>query len=263
MKPNPLFINLGCGLKAHAAWVNIDYSRAAPLKKLPFFRRIFTSPLPPNYLNHNLRYGIPFADNTASAVYSSHLLEHLYHDQAALFCKEQWRVLKPGGVIRVVVPDLEGAAARYIAALQCRRKDGESGRLAHEWATIYLMDQFVRRQSGGEMRTWLQANRETPFVREMEGVIRDVAQDSDKQSRLRGFVIRLLGMDDPVKTGEMHRWMYDEVSLQSMLASVGFSSIKRLSSDESSIPGWENFHLDRAADGELHQPGSLYIEGLK
>jgi cyclopropane fatty-acyl-phospholipid synthase-like methyltransferase len=50
-------------------------------------------------------------------VYASHLFEHLAKHDAAVFLKEARRVLRPGGVIRLVVPDLRRLAEAYVEAL--------------------------------------------------------------------------------------------------------------------------------------------------
>ena len=41
-------------------------------------------------------------------VYCSHALEHLYPHEVPIALAEFWRVLKPGGTLVVMVPDLEG-----------------------------------------------------------------------------------------------------------------------------------------------------------
>jgi predicted SAM-dependent methyltransferase len=40
-------------------------------------------------------------------VYASHVLEHLDKSEARLFLKEAARILAPGGIIRLAVPDLQ------------------------------------------------------------------------------------------------------------------------------------------------------------
>ena len=40
-------------------------------------------------------------------VYSEHMFEHVLPMDGAAFLKESYRILKPGGVLRVVTPDLE------------------------------------------------------------------------------------------------------------------------------------------------------------
>ena len=56
---------------------------------------------------------LPFADETVSAVFSSHVFEHLFPDEIARLIAEIRRVLVPGGVCRVVVPDLAKVVAQY------------------------------------------------------------------------------------------------------------------------------------------------------
>ncbi len=57
-----------------------------------------------------MRQGIPFPDRSFDVVYHSHVLEHLSKSEASKFLKECSRVLRPQGVLRVVVPDLEEIA---------------------------------------------------------------------------------------------------------------------------------------------------------
>jgi predicted SAM-dependent methyltransferase len=65
------------------------------------------------FLHHNLEYGIPFYDESVDFVYSSHLLEHLFRDDAEKLVQEMFRVLKKGGRARMCLPDLEFAVACY------------------------------------------------------------------------------------------------------------------------------------------------------
>jgi predicted SAM-dependent methyltransferase len=47
---------------------------------------------------------LPYEDNTVDEIYASHVLEHLPYENKAL---EEWlRVLKPGGLLTVAVPDI-------------------------------------------------------------------------------------------------------------------------------------------------------------
>lgn len=58
---------------------------------------------------------LPFPTGCASHVYASHVLEHLAHpDEAWRFLRECRRVLRLGGKIRVVVPDLEVRLRAYV-----------------------------------------------------------------------------------------------------------------------------------------------------
>lgn len=65
----------------------------------------------------NIRYGsatrLPFKDHTMDVVYSSHTIEHLYEEDFIKFMKDSERVLKPGGVFRMAIPDLNIYLKKY------------------------------------------------------------------------------------------------------------------------------------------------------
>src|SRR5688572_13614475 len=94
-------LNVGCGGHFHPAWTNLDLNAATP-----------------DVLKHDLREGLPFPADYFDAVYHSHVLEHLARDEASRFLAGCYRVLRPGGVLRVVVPDLEAIARLYLQTLE-------------------------------------------------------------------------------------------------------------------------------------------------
>jgi SAM-dependent methyltransferase len=64
-------------------------------------------------LRLDLREPMPFLDNSCAMVHSEHFLEHLaYPHDAMRFLTECFRVLRPGGVFRVGVPDRNGQFER-------------------------------------------------------------------------------------------------------------------------------------------------------
>ncbi|MGH2534740.1 MAG: class I SAM-dependent methyltransferase [Thermomicrobiales bacterium] len=91
-----LKLHLGCADSYLDGWVNIDLNR--PGRRLD--------------LRWDLRRGLPFPDNSASAVFSEHLFEHIPLDGAMALLAECRRVLVPGGIFRIGVPDLD----RYVRA---------------------------------------------------------------------------------------------------------------------------------------------------
>jgi SAM-dependent methyltransferase len=64
--------------------------------------------------NHDLVKGIPATDNSLEVVYHSHLLEHLSNSEGIDFIAACYRVLQPGGILRILVPDLELWSKNYI-----------------------------------------------------------------------------------------------------------------------------------------------------
>jgi len=65
-------------------------------------------------LNHDLVNGIPAKDESLEVIYHSHLLEHLSYTEGIQFIEECFKKLAPGGLMRIVVPDLELWAENYV-----------------------------------------------------------------------------------------------------------------------------------------------------
>ncbi|HTP40013.1 MAG TPA: methyltransferase domain-containing protein [Steroidobacteraceae bacterium] len=89
-----LKLHIGCGPGRIDGWINMD---------------VHPAPLALNVL-----WGLPFASGSARCVFVSHLLEHLFFPaDVRPFLGEIRRVLAPGGVVRIVVPDVEQCIAAY------------------------------------------------------------------------------------------------------------------------------------------------------
>ena len=54
-----------------------------------------------------------FADSTVELIYCSHAFEYFDRDEARLVLAEWLRVLKPGGILRLAVPDFEALVKVY------------------------------------------------------------------------------------------------------------------------------------------------------
>lgn len=121
----PMRLHLGCELNTPPGWINLDGSWGAWLGKHRLLRALLKlSRFFPRHLLekkwlsdivvHDLRKPLPFDTNSLLAIYSCHVLEHLYLTEAASLLKECYRTLKPGAVIRIVVPDLEACISKYL-----------------------------------------------------------------------------------------------------------------------------------------------------
>jgi len=113
-------LNLGCGPQVPEGWINVDYALGARFAKSHVFRavnrrvKLFNLEWNDAILIHDLTTRFPWPDASADVVYSSHTLEHLSRDEGRHFLGESHRVLKPGGTIRIVVPDLAVIIRRYL-----------------------------------------------------------------------------------------------------------------------------------------------------
>jgi predicted SAM-dependent methyltransferase len=64
---------------------------------------------------YDLRIGLPFANDSIKFIYAEHVLEHfLYHEFMGIL-REIFRVLKVGGVLSIVVPDVRPILTAYTA----------------------------------------------------------------------------------------------------------------------------------------------------
>jgi SAM-dependent methyltransferase len=211
--------------------VNIDWSIHLRLKRWHLAwlagsdRREKIEAMAENVVVHDLTKGIPAASETVDAVYHSHVLEHIDRDGARGFMREVFRVLKPGGIQRIVVPDLELLARQYLEHF------GEPG---HDERVAEMIEQMVRGEAHG----------------------------TSTQRPLRRRAERLL-LGDARKRGEAHRWMYDRTSLTELLTQSGFVETEVVSHDVSRIPDWNAIGLDVLADGTPYKPSSLYMEARR
>lgn len=264
-------LNLGCGSLFFPSWVNIDF--------LPR----------PCVQGHDLTQPLPFADDSFDVTYSSHVLEHFSRDKGRKFVEEQFRVLKNGAVCRVVVPDLEMLCRSYLDNLEKATPETDVSMLSYEWGVIELIDQMTREVSGGKMRAFLnkhssqleeisdrvgdealaRQDRKVTLVGERSDIPDNTAKLSESVSnRLKRkwlkFKSKFSSDDDPRKSGEAHKWMYDRISLANLMSEVGFTVCEVTTFDQSRIPNWSEENLDISLYGNFpRKPDSLYMEGIK
>jgi predicted SAM-dependent methyltransferase len=257
-----LRVNLGCGTRYHADWRNYDLTPSGP------------GVHPANFIA-----GIPLPDGAASCVYHSHVLEHLPLELGQRFLAECLRVLTPGGILRVVVPDLEQSARDYLAVLAARR-EGRGSPADHRWMLLELFDQMVRTKPGGEWSEALAARLgNDSFVRprlgayggrlmdEMRGPQPRRSRKHRAWKRALSMLPRRIGTTlDQVRyrhSGEIHLWMYDEVFLGDVLTEVGFVEPRRMTAQTSAIDDFAKFGLDVEPDGTPWKGVSLYMEARR
>jgi SAM-dependent methyltransferase len=108
-------INIGCGLSGIPGWRNLDNSPTILLSRIPVVRRLLKTPAwPRDVRRYDVRRGLPFADGTVRYIYSSHTFEHFTWEESRAIAKDCRRALEPGGILRVVVPDLHLIVQEYL-----------------------------------------------------------------------------------------------------------------------------------------------------
>lgn len=216
-------LHLGCGLTTPSGWINIDGSWNARLAKHPALRRIAHSlhlisadklsvPWNSAIFIHDVRNPLPFPADSAEVVYSSHLLEHLYFEEAGELVRECFRVLAPGGVLRIVVPDLRAIIREYLG-------DGRIGGPSAESDALRPADRLNHRL-----------------------LMRPPAPPKANC---------LYRVYTAWKDFHQHKWMYDADSLKALFESSGFTAVQEMSLHQSRITDIENVEQpSRIANGE-------------
>ena len=266
-------LNIGCGYITHPDWINLDIAPISPIVK-----------------SFDLRRGLPEIDASTDVCYSSHVLEHLSTIEAEFMVQECFRVLKSGGIFRLVIPDLEQITREYLRCLETANLGEED--YDYDWIVLELLDQLVRDRQGGKMAHYLgqphlnnegfvasrigfelencraakqkttfeklKSKRVSWFVPKIrnklaEGMVFAIAGRQAQQSFREGIFRQ---------SGEVHRWMYDRYSLGRLLRKSGFSNIRVCQANESQIMDFNHYELD-IYQGKTRKPDSLFIEAVK
>jgi SAM-dependent methyltransferase len=265
----PKLLNLACGDQAHPEWTNVELWPHSIRYDAPllgwFFRRLDAKRthldscgVPVRFAD--LRDGIPYPGESFDVVYHSNFLEHLDRAGAERLLRECRRVLRPGGLLRVVVPDLELQARAYLAALDEARAGQPGAADRHRWALVELYDQVTRRTTGGEMQAWMDAG----WPWEPTGAPTPISRPGhETPSPKTRFKWALIGEPTPERTGELHRSAWDSQLLAGALVEAGFHGPVFLTPEESGIPGWERYRLDSGPAGRPRHFDCLYAEAVR
>jgi SAM-dependent methyltransferase len=199
-------LHLGCGLKTPPGWIHCDNSWNARLARHPLLRRFLktTRLFPRAVLNvawneqlliHDVRKPLPFADNSLETIYSSNLLEHLYRTEAEAMLSECFRLLRPGGVCRIVVPDLRAMIQEYLDELSLDCEGNHTNGMKHADRLNVRMGFYPPAPPSGPL--------------------------------LYRLYKRFQSAD--------HKWLYDERSLAEYFAKAGFTDVGRMPYQQSRI----------------------------
>jgi len=269
-----LCVNIACGASYVDGWVNLDYLPSSPA-----------------VTKANLLESLPLKSASVDILYSSHFVEHIPRQRLNLFLMECYRVLKPGGGIRLVLPDLDELCREYL-----RRRDAGEHEMA-DFVVLEILDQCVRTQPGGELaahyRRIITSNIPdmVNYIRDRTG--EDLSCSGDRgESRVRSRWLQVLQNPTRLRArlewwychavtallpaafrsqnvsftpvGERHAWVYDFHSLSGLLVQAGFENVKKYRCDQSGIAGFPLYPLDINQDGGPRKgQGSMYLEARK
>lgn len=244
-------LNLACGVYyiSNSDWVNVDWeANSSGVRQM------------------DLSKPLRFENKKFEFIYTSHFIEHITYRHAEVLLSECYRVLSPGGVIRIITPDFEKICREYLRQI-------ESGSLQKsEYVKFTLIDQMVRSKPGGESGTWRALSREDSDLKEFIALWEGAPVGQGKNEKynkgkiysLWKKITRVLKNPHSLKRyilwgyckkvsllfpkwfreqhiafcrpGERHLYLFDFDSLKALLEKMGFTEVVR-STATSSISG--------------------------
>lgn len=140
-------LNIGCGANKLSGWLNADFT-----------------PNSPDIIFLDATQKFPLESNSFDYVFAEHMIEHISYDQAIKMLEECYRILKPGGRIRIATPDLCKMIAlfsqhkseeqiKYIEWFTNKFAHSDAVRIYHEtfvlnkmvreWGHQFIFDEFA------------------------------------------------------------------------------------------------------------------------
>lgn len=111
-------VQFGCGPgPVPKGWINFDASPTLRIASIPVVGRRLTRrrvTFDSSAQFGDIVKGLPVEARSCHAVYSSHVLEHLPQGDVRGALENTLRILRPGGVFRVVLPDLRYLSKEYV-----------------------------------------------------------------------------------------------------------------------------------------------------
>ena len=171
-----LMVNIAAGKAGKEGWVNVDLFPASGINCL-----------------YDSRKNLPFETGSVKGIFTEHFFEHIdYTEEVPLFLAECLRVLQPGGVIRVIVPDSEKYIRAYaegsdaLNALRGIKVDGVDPYFPNKYRTAMELFNTAFRQE--YQHKWMYDFENLKDVLELMGFV-DVRRSAFGESDLEGLAI--------------------------------------------------------------------------
>lgn len=195
-------LSFGCGDNVLPGWFNTDLNEQ-PVNSIYYI---------------DMTHSLPINDETFDYIELEHNIEHLGYMEGTKLIRECYRILKIGGIIRIVTPDLE----RLVKIYQSKSS------------------------KANEYRQWM-------------------LKDYIDEEPLSIECIPAIVLNNSVRAWG-HKFIYDETTLKSTLAHIGFKDIRRHKtgrSDDKNLRGIERHLCDRPDLQVYNEYETFAIEGTK
>jgi len=145
------YVHYGCLFCAPDTWLNFDASPTLRFERIPVIGKWYTKNgrrFPENVRYGDVVRGLPVGEGSCRGLYCSHVLEHLALNDCQRALRHSLSYLQPGGVFRLVLPDLEALARAYL--------NRSSSDAAHWFMRESMLGSEERRRGlGGLLLAWL------------------------------------------------------------------------------------------------------------
>jgi hypothetical protein len=159
-----LYVQYGCGMSVGKGWLNYDSSPTLRLQRIPVFGQLASraktsAQFPSEVLCGDISSGPLAPPRSCAGVYASHVLEHLSFENFRLALRHTLEMLRPGGLFRLIVPDLEVRARRYLELLASGAEEAnsyfmESAHLGCK-TRAHGFSAHIREQFGNSKHLWM------------------------------------------------------------------------------------------------------------
>ena len=239
----------------------------------------------------NLLNKLPFLDNSVDAIYCSHFLEHIPIDKVSNFLHECFRILKKGGVLRLVLPDFESLSKEYLKQVKLKNK------VKSKIVLLTIIDQCVRKKPGGLLNEFYKdlltkkkvKKSEIKYLTFLNGVDFETKSKNKSKRTFNSYIQKIYSLIKIIflniwlkfimmflpktfkeqnislaRIGELHHWIWDYYSLSDYLVKAGFSKTTRQKYNMtiSKVSKLYIFDQDRKKK-KSRGIESMYIESLK
>ena len=209
---------------------------------LPGWLNTDVEPNTPGVLYMNACERFSFKDCTFDYVFSEHMLEHIPYKQGLFMLEEIFRVLRTGGRARIATPDM----VQFMGLLEENKTDLQERYL--EWQSRQVLGLYSPEKSRLQMLC-------PEWDIDYQHILR-YYPDGKRDSAC--FVV------NNMFRSYGHQFLYDPITLQAALNSVGFKEILRLAPDESPDENLRGIDAhERLIGKEMNRVETMVFEAVR
>lgn len=249
------FINIGAGDWRHPCWKNLD-----------FVQPPYDTYTPPEYnIDLSILKPLPIEDSSIYLAFTSHTIEHLTDQMVIYWLREIRRTLKPGGVLRIVTPDIETAYWAYLLNDQRYYDQRYNGALKNETVIFRRSNGFASKY-GSTARSFFarfaSCYGNPSAISDLSGRTTDI--DEALRAALSAYEFEyvldayLKEANFAAKKPSQHINWFNFEKLKRILTGVGFAHVVRTSYGQSVCPLMRNkAYFDTTRPNE-----SIYVDAI-